>query len=235
MAPREKDQQLQRSTKVFEDQHGREWVVTLHNANLMPVGEMYLRQCRQPIPTPSKYVRIVASKMGKLHVHYDEWIRDIMASRLYRLERLQQVAEKSYGAAFAAALKDPPGELLAKLGPEPIPVEFIHAMKSGESKWALGIRRADGSFYPRPKWVTDSMWQRAQSALKQVWTFSDAGTGSVQEFEAGTFADEDDATIPVVAADPTFTDDAEDEAVVVAAAPPLPGQMKRPVGRPRKS
>lgn len=235
MAPREKDQQLQRSTKVFEDQHGREWVVTLHNANLMPVGEMYLRQCRQPIPTPSKYVRIVPSKMGKLHVHYDEWIRDIMASRLYRRERLQQVAEKSYGSAFAAALKDPPGELLAKLGPEPIPVEFVHAMKSGESKWALGIRRSDGSFYPRPKWVSDEMWQRAQAALKQVWTSGDTATGSVDEFAAGTFADEEDATIPVEAVASPFADEEGDDEPVAAVAPPLPGAMKRPVGRPRKS
>ena len=234
MAQTPKDQQSQRSTKIFEDQHGREWVVTLHNANMMPVGEMYLRQCRQPIPTPSKYVRIVPSRMGKLHIHYDEWIRDSMASRLWRKERLQQVAEKSYGSAFAAVLKDPPGELLAKLGPEPLPVEFIHAMKSGESKWALGIRRADGSFYPRPKWVTDSMWERAQAALKQVWTAADTFAGSLEEFEAGTFADEDDATVPVAETEPVFADD-EGEEAVVAAAPPLPGVIKRPVGRPRKS
>ena len=54
MAQREKDQQLQRSTKIFEDQHGREWVVTLHNQNMMPVGEMYMQKCREPFPAPSK-------------------------------------------------------------------------------------------------------------------------------------------------------------------------------------
>ena len=229
MAQREKDQQLQRSTKLFEDQHGREWVVTLHNANMMPVGEMYMQKCRQPIPTPSKYVRIVPKKMGKLHVHYDEWINDVMTSNLWRRERLQQVAEKSYGSAFAAVLKDPPGELLAKIGPEPIPVEFIHAMKSGESKWALGMRKDDGSYYPRPRWVTDSMWERAQSALKQSWSVGDTFTGAVPAFAAGTFTDEESPVAEAVEEASPFADEDEEE-LAVAAAP-----VKRGPGRPKKS
>lgn len=233
MAQREKDQQLQRSTKIFEDQHGREWVVTLHNANMMPVGEKYLRQCRPPIPTPSKYVNVVPNRLGKLHIDYDNWIRDIGASNLWRRERMQQIAEKSYGTAFAAVLKDPPGELLAKLGSSPIPVEFVYAMKSGESKWALGIRKADGSYYPRPKWVTDDLWSQAQAALKQSWSSADAQGGAIETFASGTFSDEEELVAVVADEGSPFADDEEDAEPVFVKTMDAPG-TRRP-GRPRKS
>jgi len=236
------DQQKERSTVIMDDQHGREWVVTVHNKNRMPVGEMYLRSCRQPIPTPQKYVRVDPNRLSRLVIAYDEWISELLASNAMIRERLQSVAEKQYGVQAAAVLKNGvPAEILAKLGSAPIPVEFVYAMRSGESKWALGIRRADGSFYPRPKWVTDELWDRAQAALKQQWSANGFG-GTLETFDSGTFADEDDATVPVA------TQDADEEEVPVfiktmdapgadfgrigGIAPALP--VKRGPGRPRK-
>ena len=102
-------------------------------------------------------------------------------------------------------------------------------MKSGESKWALGMRKDDGSYYPRPKWVTDSMWERAQAALKQSWSVGDTFTGAVPAFAAGTFTDEESPVAEAVEETSPFADEDEEE-LAVAAAP-----VKRGPGRPKKS
>lgn len=245
---KDQDQQSRRTIAVYEDQHGREWVVFLHRETMTPVGPMFLRSCREPVPTPQKYVRIDPTRMGRIRVQYDQWINDLRASQAWRSDRLMQVAEKMYGTVAATMMRDQPAELLAKLGPESVPVEFVYAMRSGESKWALGMRRPDGSFYPRPKWVTDVMFGKLEAALRQSWTPDDEDVAVADLFAPGTFAD-DEPDAPVTA----DADEEEAPAFLAAASdvvPPvtvIPGTItpatitvqpsapvRRGPGRPRK-
>lgn len=242
---KDQDQQSRRTIAIYEDQHGREVVVFLHRETMTPVGPMFFRSCREPVPTPQKYMRIDPQRMGRVRILYDQWIADLRASQAWRSDRLMQVAEKMYGTVAATMMRDQPAELLAKLGPESVPVEFVYAMRSGESKWALGIRKPDGSFYPRPKWVTDVMFGKLEAALRQSWTADDEDVAVEDLFAPGTFADDEPEAAPVVDAD-------EDEAPAFLAVtsdvvPPvtvIPGTVtpaasevapvRRGPGRPRK-
>lgn len=223
----------------MRDQHGRQYDAELDKDTLMPVGLPTPRGFRQPVPTPSKYLNPVKDRVGELYIDYDSWKRDLLAAEQARTIRLRQLAEKSYGSAAPKMLEDPPGDLLYKLGHGPVPIEFVLAMESGQSKWALGLRRADGSFYPTPKWATDELMRRKNLALSQAWnsTGPDAGLPVARD---GEFADDEgDETVDN---GPTFTFSDEEEEVEVPIAVGARGfeaviaaPVKRSPGRPRKN
>lgn len=225
------EQWEQRRGVTMHDQHGREYAVEMDIRTMGTVGPITPRNFRQPIPTPAKYLAPVKGQLGRVHIDYDTWKRDILLSEGSRATKLRTLAEKMYGNAFAQVLKDPPGELLYKLGAGPVPIEFIMAMESGQSPWALGLRRPNGQPYPKPKWVTPDLEARMNAALHTVWSGFD-GADSLPVAEAGQFADDpvEDVADELVEEEEEEVEEAFVPVGVAAEAP----QKRRP-GRPRKS
>lgn len=242
----EREQWETRTSVTMTDQHGREYSCEMDKETMNPVGIPTPRNFRQPVPTPSKYLNPVKGRLGQLFVNYTEWKRDILAAEQARTIRLRQLAEKTYGNAAPKMLEDPPGDLLYKLGHGPIPIEFVMAMEAGKSPWALGLRRPDGRYYPKPKWVTEDLEKRKDLALSQAWSGEGMG-GDLPMAAPGQFEDEpveyDD--IPFALADEDeIVDELPAEAMVGAGYGSIGSQQviavadapaKRGRGRPRKN
>jgi hypothetical protein len=174
---------------TMRDQHGREYTAEMDIRTMGTVGPITPRNFRQPIPTPAQYLAPVKDQLGVVRIDYDKWKRDLMMAEGARITKLRGLAEKMYGNAFATVLKDPPGELLFKLGAGPLPVEFVMAMEAGKSPWALGLRRPNGQPYPKPSWVTKELEARMAAALNTVWSGFDSATELPVAAE-GQFEDE---------------------------------------------
>jgi len=234
----QREQWEKRRSQILVDQHGREYSAEVDTDALAPVGPIMPRNFKQPVPTPSKYVEPVRGRMNEVRINYEAWKRDIAAGEYARTLKMRKLAEDMYGSQFGKAMQDPPPELLAKVGPGPLPIECVMAMESGQSKWALGLRKPDGSYYPKPKWVTGDIEERMLSALRQIWSYDEAFAGGLPVAAPGQFADdeEDEAVeTPVMA----FADE-EPELVTVANDRPDPVPVgdfipKRGPGRPRKN
>lgn len=228
----------------MRDQHGREYSAEMDKRTMSPVGPITPRNFRQPIPTPAKYIAPVKGQLGMIQIDYDGWKRDILLAEGSRVTKLRDLAEKMYGNAFATVLKDPPGELLHKLGAGPLPIEFVMAMEAGRSPWALGIFRANGQPYPKPQWLTAELEARMNSALNTVWNSFDSATAALPVAQPGEFTDDPFEEPESVAAS---WEDAEEEIVdelpvaVVGAGygtigkPQVVVPAKRGPGRPRKN
>ncbi len=228
----QREQWQRRTTQFFTDQHGREYVAEVDKETLAPVGMIVPRNFKQPVPTPSKYLNPVKGRMGVVRIDYDGWKRDLLAASNAYTRKLNKEAQDLYGAAFATMLDKNPPELLARVGSGPLPIEFVLAMEAGKSPWALGLRKADGGYYPKPKWVTPGLEARMLDALKTVWSADEAFSGALPVAAAGQFEDEAEVEAPFVAADvDTFED--EDEAPVAYVKPmDAPGADFGHVGQP---
>lgn len=235
----EQEQWEKRRSIVARDQHGREYHCEVDKDTMGYVGIPTPKNFRSPIPIPNKHFKQVKGELGRFYIDYNGWKRDILTAEAGRTVRMRQLAEKMYGNAFSTVLKDPPGDLLYKLGAGPLPIEFVMAMEAGKSPWALGLRRADGSYYPVPKWVTPDLKSRMDEALHSVWS-GDAGIGNdLPVALEGQFEDEPVADEPVVAETIFQDEDVEDEGPFsfagVSKEPDVVIPAKRPRGRPRKS
>ena len=231
-----------RRSQILIDQHGREYSAEIDTDALAPVGPIMPRNFKQPVPTPSKYIKPIPGRLNEIKIDYEAWKRDVAAGEYVRTLKMRKLAEDMYGSQFGNAMKDPPPELLAKVGPGPIPIEFVLAMESGQSKWALGLRKADGSYYPKPKWVTPELEDRLLASLKQVWSGEEAFLGGLPSANPGQFVDDEEETVESAVS--AFADAMEDEEepVLVAVPSNIPAPVpvgdfipKRPPGRPRKN
>ena len=237
-----REQWERRRSQILIDQHGREYSAEIDTEALAPVGPIMPRNFKQPVPTPTKYLDPNPNRMNEVRVNYAAWKRDIAAGEYARTLKMRKLAEEMYGSQFGKAMQDPPPELLAKVGPGPLPMEFVLAMESGQSKWALGFRKPDGSYYPKPSWVTPDLETRMLNALRQVWSYDESFAGALPTAEPGQFADDDEVEAdeaPVAVA--AFADE-PDEPVTITVPNDRPDPLpvgdfipKRGPGRPRKN
>lgn len=141
---------------TFRDQHGRKWSTQIDKDTGVPTVPLTPTDWRAPFPAlfaPAHVMTFPTGELGLMVIDYDRWITsNVDAWRAYQDERLFW-ARKEYGAAAMQVLEDGGSPKLRELaGPPPASTEFLKAMKAG-NKWALGIRRDDGTAYPVPAWA----------------------------------------------------------------------------------
>lgn len=217
----EKSRQIQ--GMVAYDQFGRAFDVEIDlNIHTMTwVGPPILKDARPPIDLPQVFIKPVVENnrivLGKVYCDFPAYrMEQLINGRLWRQSLLDR-AKKMYPNSYGEVVQNPPRDLLIETGPGPIPIELIEASIAG-NKWALGIRRKDGSFYERPRWVTEDMLERV-AALKNVTGWKMDG-----EFDA---LDDD-----LAAKYPDYDDEEEAADPTALGGKTIP--VKRGPGRPRK-
>lgn len=225
---REKLQYHRLRPATLRDQHGREWSCQLSTETLHPATPCTPVGWRAPHPylvPPQKY--LAQGRSFTLEIDYDAWLRDIHQARREYEEQVMEWARKLYGGAALQAIKSGDADLKRMAGPGPMSPEFVRAMKSGASKWALGIPHPSGVPYPVPAWAQSEM---DTLQVYETWDGSDVDTA----VDPSRYADEEpelgwhDDTDPM----PDAALAAADAARYGDAAPELPPPA-RPRGRPR--
>lgn len=136
---RDKTRQDKRRPQKMRDNHNRQWFATIEKESGFPTG--YIKPLFQvPHPSlvpPQKYLDIPADNPGALVINYDRWVGDLRQSHQEWEERRLREGRTLHGTSFNP--KAPPTrELLETMGPKPMAVEPVLAMKQG-NKWALGL------------------------------------------------------------------------------------------------
>lgn len=185
---KEKLQYQRMKAATFRDQHGRKWGCSISTETLDPCTPLTPADFRTPHPyltPPAKYLKM-SGVFGEIRVAYDQWLTDVSEARREWEAFFRECAITMYKGAAVAMMQAKDADLMKMAGPAPMSPEFILAMKSGESKWVLGITRPDGTRYPMPRWAQDVM---DTLVIVETW---DGGTVDTT-VEAGKYADEDDA------------------------------------------
>lgn len=208
---------------VGHDQFGRAWdlEIDLNIDTMTWVGPPLLKDCRPPVDIPQNFVKPVVENrrivLGRVYCDFAAWRTEQLTLGRYWRQALLDRAKQMYPNSYGEAVKNPPRDLLIEAGPAPMPHEIIEACAAG-NKWALGIRKPDGTFYHRPNWVTDDMLDRI-AALKNVTGWRE--DGSIEDMQT-TIADY-----------PDFED--EEEHFDPEALGGKTIAIKRGPGRPRKN
>jgi hypothetical protein len=143
-----------------------------------------------PTDIPRKYMKKGdPTNVFRMVINFAQWKADWRERMTEWSARLTELAQSMYPNDFGMHLANPTPDLLRMAGPMPIPLEFIEAMEVG-NKWALGIPKADGTFYPRPKWATDELWAKYQLLKQSFWTVSEQDGFGVPD--PSKYADEED-------------------------------------------
>ncbi len=148
-----------------------------------------------PIDIPYKYLKNV-DREDPFHmmINFAQWKADWRERMVQWKSRLVAVAKHMYPNDWGHHMKRPTAQMLEEAGPRPIPVEFIEACEVG-NRWALGIPKADGTYYPRPKWATDDLWAQYQLLRQSFWIAE--GDGAFPEPDASKYLDEEDESAAV--------------------------------------
>jgi hypothetical protein len=228
-----RQQHERRQSSTWVDQHGREFHCEIDIASQRPVSiPTPSGGWKPPIATPEKYVKPHPKSFGRFVIDYPQWKMDLLERESERTRSLVGLAEAMFGEKAPEALLRPPPSLIAKVGAQPLPIEFVLAMESG-NKWALGLRRPDGTLYPQPGWVTEDLLRRWKASTRTIWGASDMHGEGLRTAKKGEFYDDEgpesedemDFGPPVVADD----DEVAPVAPVAPQAPnprsfPSPGQ-----------
>lgn len=152
---KEKLQYERMRSATFRDQHGRKWSCAISTETLHPCSPLIPADFRTPHPyltPPAKYLQI-GTAFGEIVIAYDAWLTDVSEARREWDNWLRECAILMYKGAAVAMMQAQDADLLKMAGPAPMSPEFIKAMKSGESRWVLGLRRADGTKPATPSWA----------------------------------------------------------------------------------
>lgn len=163
---REQHERRVKGGMQWPDQHGRMWQVEIDTVPMAAVGVPYLLSASPPIPVPSKYINL--GKFGKVTIEYGAWKRDILAREEEITQSIMVHARDMYGEKAQEAIDKPTAAILRIVGPRPIPVEFVMAMEAGRSPWVLGLRQANGDYYPKPAWVTPELEERLKATQRRL-------------------------------------------------------------------
>lgn len=229
---REKLQYHRLRPALLRDQHGREWSCQLSTETLEPATPCTPVGWSAPHPylvPPAKYL-LRGRTFGTLEIDYDGWLRDIHQARREYEEQVMEWARKLYGGAALQAIRNKDADLRRMAGPGPMSPEFVRAMKSGASKWALGIKHPSGVPYPVPQWAASEL---DTLQVYETWDGSDVDTAvdptRYQDDEPDLGWADDGEPMPAAvgaAADPDAARYRDDE-----AAPAAPRRRGRPSRR----
>lgn len=179
-------------TALYVDQHGREYSTQQDKETGDPAAPLTPTTWRAPYPTlypPAKYLTFPAHRPGTVVIDYDRWIIDASEAETEYRTWVLQVARQQFGAAALQKIQERDADLRRLAGPPPASVEVIKAMKAG-NKWALGLRRPDGSRYAMPPWA-----QELAETLVPHESFE--GTGTLLDVDAAQYPDVDDDALAV--------------------------------------
>lgn len=136
----------------WDDQHGRVWGGLLDKEQGHPAGLLQPVGFTPPYPIPPTVIEPHPKRQGQVVINYPKWKAEMRRSHRAYQERLTEIAKKLYPNSAGEAMRNPDPMLRAEAGVRPFPVEFIEAQEAG-NKWALGIRKPDGTRYAKPGWA----------------------------------------------------------------------------------
>lgn len=156
-----KSQADQRRPQRMKDQHGRWWFASIEKASGFPTGlvqPQFTVPDKRLIP-PQKYLGFSNENPGEMRIDYVQWEIDVKAQLAeWEANRLRMGLAR-YGDAFNAR-GETPIELMTLLGPRPMAVEPIVAMRQG-NLWAIGFSDRKppeaARFFPDPIRAPDEM------------------------------------------------------------------------------
>jgi hypothetical protein len=229
---RVKSQAERRRTTIFTDQHGRDWSTEIEVEHGWPCVAMTPAGWRAPhasLVPPQKYMTFRPGRYSLVFIDYDAWIIDATDGNREYDQHLHEVAKMAFNSGAIAAIQRNDPELLKLAGPAPMAIQFIHAMKSGTSKWALGILKPDGTRYPMPPWAAPLF-----DSLKRIETYggSDANLDAFADMDFSDVEDDDAVERAERMAENDQYADLED--AVDPQAEPNWQPTKRGRGRPKK-
>lgn len=131
------DQTRKRSYAIYSDQHGRVWGANIENKTGDPCGPLEPQGWSAPILPPERFITI-NSRQRQLFIRYDDIIRSIDQGNSEWFDSLREHALKMYGMKAAAAIEEPPPELLDMVGPKPKARREIWEAAMDGNKWILG-------------------------------------------------------------------------------------------------
>lgn len=182
------DQSRFRQSVTYHDQHGRPWIAIIDTQSrgseglprISPCTPLQPKDWTAPLDVPQKYLTIPEGTLGRVEIDYQAWYDDAVAGEREREDIIRVAAMAMYGQQSAAAIKNPPPELVAYVGRGPIPSTFIRAARA-ENRWVLGLPQENGQPYPTPKWA---------EPIIGMLIYQPVPLGDDTEFADETFADE---------------------------------------------
>lgn len=153
---KEREQHETMMPMILEDQHGREFSTQLSRDSGHPTTMLTPVGWKAPLPTmvpPQKYFTFGnGARLGRTKIDYERWITDIANAGREFDSWLRETAKNEWGSAAARMIATNDPQLYTLAGTPPQSVELVKAMAAG-NKWALGIKRPDGTAYPMPPWA----------------------------------------------------------------------------------
>jgi hypothetical protein len=211
----DREQADRRRSIKRKDDYGRVWhcVIDVHDDRMGHCGPPTLDgKYLPPIDIPLKYLKkLDPEDQFRQVIDIARWKADWRDRMVTWKARLVELAQIMYPNDFGEKVENPTADLLREAGPMPIPLEFIEAIEVG-NKWALGIPKADGTYYKRPSWASDELWARYQ-LLKQSFWMAGQDAGAMRQADPSMYPDEEDeveAAEPVAVGAAAYADD-EDE------------------------
>lgn len=129
-----------RTVRVFTDEWGRKWRVTVNNLGVhagYPVSP-FTPLFTAPIYPPDKFLRITDLAAGEIRTDTEAWLEDrIEAHTTYDLLK-HQWATALFGDGAAAAIERGDKALMFRIGHPPLPIEQVQAYEEGHP-WVLGL------------------------------------------------------------------------------------------------
>lgn len=162
-------QAMQRTTRVYTDQHGRKYEAVVEIKTNMPLQVRPLFVA--PLYPPDKFLKVVDAVQGVVEVDYTSWIAERRAAHDRFERRRHEVAIDKFGGQAQNAIKQGDPSLRQIMGSGPDPVGQIEAARDGDPwvlglsderpKWADGIDKATGKqYFPREQTEYVRPWLR---------------------------------------------------------------------------
>jgi hypothetical protein len=193
-------QYMRMRSAMFRDQHGRQWACEISTETLHPCTPLMPVNFRAPHPMlvpPAKYLQ-VSNVFGEIVIDYDGWLIDVANARREYDAWVMEAARHLYKGAALDMIRAGDPDLIKFCGPAPMSPEFVRAMKSGVSKWVLGLLPTSS---PIPAWAQKEMHTLT---VIETWDGSDVETGLI---DAEKYRDDD-----------VIDEDADERAERLAAA-----------------
>jgi hypothetical protein len=142
---KEKDQLSRRRNIILNDQFGRKWQSTIDVDSMGTCAPINPYNFKAPLDTPQKYVRHAGeTDIGKVYIDVDRWLEDTKEAHNAWEATLHAWAQQVAPNAALQLISEPTPDLLRLVGPQPVPVELVLAVKQ-KNGFVLGTRTFDAT------------------------------------------------------------------------------------------
>lgn len=154
----------------FTDQHGRKWTGSIELDSGLPSGPIRPFDFEPPLPVPQEFIEYNKLEPNNIRINYAKWLAALEEAKRRWEQKLINRAERMYGDQAGKYIKNPSQELLAAVGPEPLPPEPVQAAASG-NKWVLGLTPVKPgwakAFFPDDKPLRPATRTRAVQPIEE--------------------------------------------------------------------